>query len=382
MNPLFFSFVSITIGILFFILIPGFGAVGVRSAWRKFRMQIVAASLYPTISSSVAGTTTKQCYFRFIGLLESIQGEGLLWLSDGQITVGVEVADIRVFLLSSFSLEEEPQILSWNHIYSLTAGTRVFVAGRFHLRGANRMLKSDSEQPLTVVIFDVDDKLLMRTSIGSGRGRNEYWNQFTSLSLLTGSVILIILAFFASRLSDMRLPVIVSMTVAASPVLPLLPPGIGFFLLYRFLWKRARLLRTERDLFRLPLRYFKNKIQDKNSNGILPDGEHYVMRKESEISICDRSSPAFLSSSIIKTSDLKDANSYVFGTIKDADKFILSSPNDPLADLLKVKGNPAEVSQKASLLAARSAIWAALALAAAVSVNFGILFILFALVIK
>ena len=72
----------------------------------------------------------------------------------------------------------------------------------------------------------------------------------------------------------------------------------------------------------------------------------------------------------------------MFGTIKDPDKFNLSSPNDPLADLLKVKGNPAEVSQKASLLAARSAVWAALALAAAVSVNFGILFILFALVIK
>ena len=186
MNSLFFSFISITIGILFYILIPGFGALGVRSGWRKFRRQIVTASLYPTISSRMVSKTSNQRYFRFIGLLESIQGEDLLWLSDGQITVGVEVADIRVFLLSSLSLEEEPQNLSWNQIYSLTAGTRVFVAGHLHQTGGSRMLKSDGLHPLTVVIYDVDDKSLMRTSISSGRGRNEYWNQFTSLSLLTG----------------------------------------------------------------------------------------------------------------------------------------------------------------------------------------------------
>jgi hypothetical protein len=78
------------------------------------------------------------------------------------------------------------------------------------------------------------------------------------------------------------------LTASLLPLLIFIPPGILLFFLFRRLWKRGRILRAERDLLQLPLRYF-DSVQDRNTvESPLPDGETFAMwhREGNEIGTC------------------------------------------------------------------------------------------------
>jgi hypothetical protein len=95
-------------------------------------------------------------------------------------------------------------------------------------------------KPVLLIIHDGRDEDVEQRAIWSGRQKNEYWNPLTQVSLVAG---LLAMSLIVSRvLSARTLPSIAAITVAAgfSPLLPLLPPGVIGFILYRSSWRQAR----------------------------------------------------------------------------------------------------------------------------------------------
>ena len=371
---------------LFFVVIPGVGATTVRRAWRQFRASVESASLLPTLR---LGEGVTDGSYRFFGTLEAIQGADLLWLTDGRLTVGAHLAGVRVFLLSSLDGDGEPQLLPWRRVYSLPAGTKVFVAGRLRGEQGRRIFRGESGQPPVVLIYAGDEGALMTRAIESGRGRNEYWNQFTVMSLVTGAFLLAVLALVMLGEPQLRVPAILAMAVAAAPVAHLLPPGVAAYLVYRTLWRRARRLRVERDLARLPLRYFpreqllrRGDASPVRLQGRLPDGEAYLMAPLDQVEVEGDPRP-LLVSQLLQPSSLRDRDTYLFGTPHPEGAAVtLRHPADPLAELVVVSGHPIELSALAVARARVAALLAGASIAAALSVNVLGLLLLLSLAVR
>jgi len=388
MSPLLALLGVSLVAVLFFIVIPGVGATTVRRAWRQFRASIESASLLPTLrlgadsdQSAAAGG------YRFFGSLEAIQGVDLMWLTDGRLTVGAHLAGVRVFVLTSVARDQEPQLLPWKRVYSLPAGTKVFVAGALRTEAGRRIFGSGERRPLLILIYAGEDHAIMRRAIESGRGRNEYWNQFTVISLITGAFLLAVFALVMLGEPQLRVPALLSMTLATAL---LLPPGVAGYFLYRSLWRRARTLRVERDLARLPLRYFADgdvrALEGKRSLSThLPDGELYVMAPSARARANSPHVGQTVVSTLIDVAALNDPDVYLFGTPCPAEPrpdtestdLVLCRPEDVLADLVEAHGHPVELSVLAAARARTAALLAAASITLALLLNlFGALLLL------
>lgn len=253
----------------FFVLIPGGGAVAVRRRWRRFRRAVVEASSLPTVTyarlaalrqgaGDAGGADSSGGRFRIFGRLEAIEDDDVIWLNDGTISVAADVADTVVYLLpardqrrGSFP-EVTPDRMPWRRLTTLPERTPVFVAGPLRLEGGRAVFRADGAEGLLLILYDAPDDELLEQAVWSGRQRNEYWNPLTPASLAVGSLALLLVAFVVLRIPSDRAAAIVAVTAALVPVLPLLPPGIFAFAVYRRMWRRGRFLRAERDLLRLP----------------------------------------------------------------------------------------------------------------------------------
>jgi hypothetical protein len=264
----------------------------------------------------------------------------------------------------------------------------------------------------------------MQRVIWSGRQRNEYWNQFTIPSLITGSFGLLLLAYFLLGSPDMRIPALTALAAGLGPASPFLPPAFPLYFLYRRYWKRARLMRAQRDVVRLPLRYFPEvgsgalrrgrpevgsgtrkakaagstapPLETRHQRAILlPDLEPYVMLKGEErpagnelkaVSGAARASTLFVSEGYrvalppeTKRIDLtlppgispQGADSaYVFGAYsEDGDGLALKRPEDPMADLILVPGDPREIAGACNRAARSFELVSALFIGLNVAVN-------------
>ena len=276
--------------LLFFALIPGAGAFGVRWQWRLFRRRMREASLAPFLRySDLAGAEGRRGDFRVFGELEAIQGRDRIWINTGEFTVEADLEGVRLYLLPSLSAggglpeplpDEEPAVAPWNRVFSLPSGLRLFVGGSLFLEEGRGVFRSSPRVPLLVVCYDGERESILKRAIWGGRKRNEYWNPFTLPSLLTGFLCLALLAYLSLRSSQAGLPGLAVLSLAAAPVAPFLPPGVALYYLYRYFWKMARRLRAERDLLRLPLRYFPEAGAGGERTALLPTGERYLMCRE------------------------------------------------------------------------------------------------------
>jgi hypothetical protein len=393
MSPLLALFGVTLVAALFFVVIPGVGATTVRRAWRQFRASIESASLLPTLRLGAdAQETAASGSYRFFGSLEAIQGDDLMWLTDGRLTVGAHLGGVRVFLLTSPALGHEPQLLPWKRVYSLPAGTKAFVAGALRTEAGRRIFAGAERRPLLVLIYEGDDHAVMRRAIESGRGRNEYWNQFTVISLITGAFLLAVFGLVMLGEPRMRVAGLLSMVAATAPLALLLPPGVGAYFVYRRLWRRARALRAERDLARLPLRYFAEADvraldRTRTATAHLPDGEPYVMASSTRARAHSAHVSQIFASNIIDLAALHDPGVYLFGTpcppepastsLDAHAELVLCPPQDMQADLVEAHGHPAEVSLLAARYARSAALLSAVSIAVALSVNLlGVLLVL------
>ena len=262
---------------LFFLVLPGVGALTVRRRWRLFRSRIHDAVMAEPVSygrvhrsSGARGGGNEgegeaglglpadrslDGVVRITGRLESIQDEQILWVRSDQLSVAVDMARSDVYVVaqeSEAALAGPPLRTSWKRLGSIPEGARVLVCGSLDRTGDQPVIRASATAPVLAVFYDGPLSTLVRRCIWSGRQLNEYWNPATPAALAGGTLALVILAYLIlSRPAD-RLIAQVTIALASLPAIPLLPPGVGLFYVYRRGWRRGRLLRALRDVLQLP----------------------------------------------------------------------------------------------------------------------------------
>ena len=359
--------------LLFFALVPGAGAFTVRWQWRLFRRRMLEASLAPFLRySDLGGAEGPLGDFRVFGELEAIQGRDRVWINTGEFTVEADLEGVRLYLLPSLSAEkgrpeplpdEEPAVAPWNRVFSLPSGMRLFVGGSLFLEEGRGVFRSSPRTPLLVVIYDGERESILKRAIWGGRKRNEYWNPFTLPSLLTGFLCLSLLAYLSLRSSQAGLLGLAVLSLAVTPVAPLLPPGVALYYLYRYFWKLARRLRAERDLLRLPLRYFPGASPGAERSALLPTGEHYLMCREGALEV--EGEPESRSC----TGYSGAGEVWLVGAVEERlGRRSLRRPADPMAELLRIPGDAAALASRC----VRLAHWYELAAAVCFTTGLGI----------
>ncbi len=389
----------VLLGAMFFVAVPGIGAFQVRAGWRRFRKSMIDSSRYPIARyGTVMGKPDGYLgMFRFLGALEAIQGDDTIWIHDGTVSMSVDMKGVTVYLLPSPATEategeverneevlpdDMPQRYKWSKISTLPEGTQIYIGGPLHVDGGKGVFRSERMASMTVVLFDGDRDTLMRRSIWAGRHRNEYWNQLTLFSLLAGAVLLFMATYFFSRMPLLRVQAFVSLVLSFSPVIPFLPPGIILFFVYRRLWRRGRLNRAERDLLRLPIRYFDDRHPEDGMHAVLPDGETYGVIETRDIDTARSIAPGAKIRPSLFTRTIRSVDRYfVFGRVEpDAarnGKRRCERPDDPLAEYLILPGDPIELSVRSRRVARMYEVTALVSFVTCYLINAALSFLVF-----
>jgi len=264
--------------ILWYGLVPMAGGLIKRYKWHIFRKRFDELRLSPMLDYrrySRQGNDSGGGTFRFVGGFESITDGQTLWIRGDDLTIPVSLQNAETYLLPMQKGDgipeifdpgdETPEKTQWERVSALTEGARVYVGGLMVYRDGRWIFASTKKNPLIVIFYDGPDLSLTTRAIRAGRHRGEYWNTITPYSLVIGALCQIITAVLFLDRPAFRLTVIVSLTALFVPLYPMIPPGLLFTVIYRRLAWRSRILRSYRDLARLPLRY----------SGTLPNGELY-----------------------------------------------------------------------------------------------------------
>ncbi|MDX9801426.1 MAG: hypothetical protein RBT69_08840 [Spirochaetia bacterium] len=366
---MFYLIFVLSIAFLFYLLIPGIGAFLARREWREFREKIIAASTVPVIDFQksrtagygLSGTDGYTGNYKYFGSMEAIQDEYEVWLRSGNFTVSVDMNRVKIYLIPAFShteekdnemyeknseiiMDEMPQVLKWERFYSLPQRTDVMVCGPLFLDKGKAIFKSTSENNITFLIYNSNPDTLLRRGVWAGRHRNEFWNIFTPISLIAGSFALFMTAYFLySRPVYDFLPKI-ALSLSLVPFMPLFPPGVILFFTYRHFWKKARFLRAERDLLKLPLRFFSKESFEENSFCREPEtGKNYCCRKldslEDALNLCSSGNVKIRSSSVVNKNKTPQQSYYYFYQCG-------KGTTDPLVENIVIEGNPAKLSRE------------------------------------
>ena len=228
---------------LFYALIPVIGAFIVRGQWRRFRASIRDATSLPALEDR-ARSMDLPAMVVARGEIDAMGGDDELWVAGAGVSFVVDLSDSWVYVLAGRRGDDRIERLRWRDLRAIGPGSRAFAAGKAEFREGRIVMSRGS----LVVLHDGDDDSLVRRAVWAGRHDNEYWNPLTQVSLAVGVVAMSAIA----RLTlPGRIPALVlalTLTAAFSPVLPLLPPGVAGFFLYRRYWRRARYCRARRDV--------------------------------------------------------------------------------------------------------------------------------------
>ncbi len=248
---------------LAFILIPGLGGIQARSRWRRFRQRLRNSSLLPSVTFDAGGFDEPLGAHSFTGRIEALQGDDSLWIRGDGVSIQALMSDSEIYILPSDASEtpgartllegrlpeESPRSLSWKQMTTLQEGSRVYLIGFLERRDGILRMYGSRDVPLLAILHEGDD--IIPRAVWSGRQKNEYWNALTPWALLAGSLALFIMASAVFRTHQASLSARLLLLMALFPVMPFLPPGVIFFLIYLSNWRRARFLRAERDLLGL-----------------------------------------------------------------------------------------------------------------------------------
>jgi len=190
--------------------------------------------------------------FSFTGEIESISGQ-TLWVRGKDLTIPVSLKNTQSWLLPKFEREQTPDApekINWDRVSTLSEGIKVFIGGSIAMQNNRQSFISTKEKPLMVILYDCPDADLPSGIIRAARTRNEYWNYFTPVSLIIGALSLIIIAASFLNRPAFRLTAISALAAVFVPILPIIPPGLLFTILYRRMTWHSRNLRAYWDLAR------------------------------------------------------------------------------------------------------------------------------------
>ncbi|MFP4113572.1 MAG: hypothetical protein ACOC1I_05145 [Spirochaetota bacterium] len=358
----------LAVALLFYVAIPGVGAFGVRQRWRRFRRRVTETSLFPPVTyASVRATrddVATGTRARFLGALESIQGEHTLWIRGADLTIAVDMSQSDVYMVSqadSARVDNPPTRTSWKRVGSLPEGIGALVSGELDVSGVHPVIRSNGGEPVFVVFFDGDPPSLVRRCLWSGRQLNEYWNSVTPGALAGGAFALIVVAYVLMRQPISPGFARLAVALASVPLLPLLPPGVALFYLYRRTWRRGRILRAHRDVVYSPLRYFRGD----EPCAELPNGGGYcrLQTREDEVRALVPDGLTMIETPV------SDATPQwtLFG---EPGREPLGPPSDPLSEWVAVKGNPLATSLRCQKQARCYELSSGFILGAALVLNF------------
>ena len=376
--------------VLWYGLIPMTGALVKRHKWHKFRKRFDELRLSPMLDySQYSRQGTDAHTFRFIGGFESVTDEQTLWIRGEDLTVPVSLHNAETYLLpmqkgdsipEAFDpSDESPESVRWERISALTEGAKVYVGGLLAYHDGRWGFASAKENPLMVIFYDGPDHSLTTQTIRAGRRRGEYWNAITPYSLVIGALAQILMAVMFLPRPAFRLTVIVAVIALFVPLYPMIPPGLLFTLFYRRLAWRSRILRSYRDLARLPLRYLA-PLKDKGNrqsqrlcqrqglrqNCLLPDGElyGYVCKDQLPPQAQEGKIPLLLPGLKTKGSGLW----YIFGALRPGEDLPVQ-PKDSFATFGILPGRPEPIARRYEIKAYALELVAWLVLFAGIGLN-------------
>lgn len=370
----------VLLGALFYAVVPGLGAFWFRHKWRVFRSTLIKSVASPLLDyKGLRRVSAEGSLFRFFGALQALEGSDSIWLSDGVISVRVDLTGVPIYILPSAPdlkhpigetgyPEEIPARTSWKEIFSLPEGTKMFLFGKVVNDNGKILFKGTADEQLFAVMYDCSNRAFFSQAIWTGRQRNEYWNPATPGSLTVGSFLLFVYFYILLQQPYMSFPAGAALLFSLVPILLFSPPGLFFYYVYRNLWKRARIFRAERDLLKLPLSYFPEGC---SSTGYckkkLPDGSIYVMEEKSP---CSYPEGVVVRSTSLTNGPEDGSECYVF-SLKTPEK---EGKGDPMAENVAVSGNPLYLSRKSEVKAVRLEILSLLAVCADLLLNGVLLF--------
>ena len=252
--------------VVFFLMIPWVGALHVRQRWRGLRKQLLASLSVPRLryhdQSTAAHFVSGNCVGcrRMIGVIDAVEGDSTLWISNGEVSAAVEMTGQHLVVLSgmqedlmyesSAEVGKTPVVIPWDRMFTISQGTQVYLFGRVVAENGRLVFTPESNRSLLIVLFEGAPELLLYRAVWNARQRNEFYNQMTPGSLTLGSAVLLLLAFLLLGNPDARLWGLIALTMSFTPLLPLVPPGVGAYYGFRRLWQSARVMRSRRDLIK------------------------------------------------------------------------------------------------------------------------------------
>jgi len=386
---------SLITAALFYALIPMGGAFAVRAQWRVFRRRVLECSRKDEIGYGVLKTPGEGFLgdYRFLGTLQAIQGDDVLWVTNGRISLPVHVDQVTGYTLPhSFISEatggrlsmreslpdEVPQRFLWNRMFSLPEGTRVLVCGGLWREKGQLLFRSSDSQPLMFLIYDGREDTILLRSLWSGRQPNEYVNSFSPWSVVLGALLLLLEAYLFYRQPLNSLSGRVTVLLGIAPLAVFLPPGVAFFELYRFLWKQGRLYRAERDVIRFPLFHWPDagnldecrdtSLGDKGDYGWIryPTGEEGLKNNPGE------SLPDLL---VLKGKNILSRPCFGFGILRRGGERAFAREESDLAGTVLLPGDPFKLSVRSAVMARRMELLSGAAFTAGILLNLFLLFL-------
>jgi hypothetical protein len=348
--------------LVFYLIVPIAGAFALRGQWRRFRqgvarLGITARLRYRDLADAEREGRTRVGRFRLQGTIEAIEGTDKVWVRGKDVSALVDLSRAPLYVLAPGAAESPPDAgsverLNWRSVSSLVEGTSILVAGLLVLDGGRPVFVDASEEPLVAVCHDGGEERLLSRLIAGGRAPNEYWNYPARISMALGlaAISVILLLFRASTFSTLRALMFLA---GLSPVLPFAPPGLALFLFYHRLWRRALASRIARDLLRLPRLYSENGgtgtyLRRKLEKGERPPEDATWIRMPG-----------------------RDG-----GEPEELTLFVPQSPEDPLAELFMVGGDPEAQALKAERNAFFYTAASGFSLGLAFVINFALAFLL------
>ena len=247
LGPMYLALIT---AMFFYLMLPVSGGIITRTRWKMFRTRIMSARALPRLGFD--SHVEPDAEFRFFGEVDAIGGRNELWLRNEGLSCVINARAAALYLLIGDGTYDEEggnlERVRWAALSAIPQVARAYAIGRAVLEGGRMVLSPSDGKPVILVIHNGRDEDVEPRIIWNGRQQNEYWNPLTQVSLVVG---LLAMSLIVSRvLASRTLPSISAITLAAgfSPLLPLLPPGVIGFILYRSSWRKARFCRSRRDL--------------------------------------------------------------------------------------------------------------------------------------
>jgi hypothetical protein len=142
------------------------------------------------------------------------------------------------------------------------------------------------------------------------------------------------------------------------------------------------MLRAERDLLRLPLRYYPESEALKSGSSVpLPTGETYLCSQEADLLIDGEL--IIRSASLPAVKEGKNEEVVLFGAHSETNgQGRMQTPRDPMAELVLVMGDPAILAQSCNRRARMFALLSAAGVFSALTLNLFLLLVIWHLIIR